>query len=65
MKSLTLVALVLLIIGGLDWGLVGLFQFNLVAILFGTDSLLSNIIYILVGISAVYVLAVVLPKKMK
>ena len=65
MKALTRLALVLLIIGGLNWGLVGLFQFNLVAILFGADSLLSNIVYILVGISAVYVLVVVLPKKMK
>ena len=65
MKALTLLALILLVIGGLNWGLVGLFQFNLVAALFGTDSLLSNIVYILVGISAVYDLVVVLPKKMK
>ena len=65
MKALTFLALILLVIGGLNWGLFGLFQFNLVAALFGTDSLFSNIVYILVGISAVYVLVVVLLKKMK
>jgi len=65
MKLLTLLALVFLIIGGLDWGLVGLFQFNLVAVLFATNSTLSNIVYILIGISAVYMLAVVVPRRMK
>ena len=47
----------LLAIGGLNWGLVGLFDFNLVAALFGPDSLLSNIVYIVVGVSAAYVIA--------
>jgi len=65
MKALTVLAIVLLVVGGLNWGLVGLFQFNLVATLFGATSLLSNIVYILVGISALYVAAVVLPKEMK
>ena len=65
MKALTLLAIVLLVVGGLNWGLVGLFQFNLVATLFGETSLISNIVYILVGLSAVYVAAVVLPKEMK
>jgi uncharacterized protein len=65
MKALTLLAMILLIVGGLNWGLVGLFQFDLVAAIFGTASLLSNIVYILVGLSAVYVAVVVLPKKMK
>lgn len=65
MKGLTLLAIVLLVIGGLNWGLVGLFQFDLVATLFGAASLLSNVVYILVGLSAVYVAAVVLPKEMK
>lgn len=49
------VALVLLIIGGLNWGLVGLFSFDLVAAIFGELSVLSRIIYILVGIAAVFV----------
>jgi len=65
MKALTLLAMILLIVGGFNWGLVGLFQFDLVAAIFGTASLLSNIVYILVGLSAVYVAVVVLPKKMK
>ena len=47
----------LLVIGGLNWGLVGLFDFNLVSALFGSDSFLSNLIYIIVGISAAYVVA--------
>lgn len=58
MKALNTVALVLLIIGGLNWGLVGLFNFDLVAALFGGTvgprSALSNIVYILVGAAAVY-----------
>lgn len=49
------VALALLIIGGLNWGLVGLFAFDLVAAIFGTMSVVSRIIYILVGISAIWI----------
>ncbi len=56
-KGIHWLFLVLLIIGGLNWGLVGLFNFNLVSVLFGTDTLLSKIVYILVGISAVYTIA--------
>lgn len=48
-------ALVLLIIGGLNWGLVGFFNFDLVAAIFGDGSALSRIIYALVGLAAVYV----------
>ncbi len=48
-------ALTLLIIGGVNWGLVGIFEFDLVAWLFGgSDSILSRVIYILVAISAVW-----------
>jgi uncharacterized membrane protein YuzA (DUF378 family) len=55
MKSLNLLTLVLLIVGGLNWGLVGAFQFDLVATLFGgQDALLSRIVYIAVGLSAVW-----------
>jgi len=46
------IALALVIIGGLNWGLIGLFDFNLVAAIFGEGSALSRIVYILVGISA-------------
>jgi uncharacterized protein len=51
------VALILVIIGALNWGLVGIFNgYNLVSELFGPMSGLSRIVYILVGISAVYLL---------
>ena len=55
MKSLNLVTLVLLIVGGLNWGLVGAFQFDLVAALFGgQDAMLSRVVYLLVGLSALW-----------
>lgn len=56
MNKWTLAALILTIIGGLNWGLVGLFDFNLVGFLFGEISYVSRIIYIIVGISAVWLL---------
>ena len=50
------IALILLIIGGVNWGLVGIFEFDLVAWLFGgADSVLSRTIYILVAISVVHI----------
>ncbi len=55
-NSIDWIALVLTIIGGLNWGLVGAFQFNLVDALFGTGSALSRIVYILVGLSALYLI---------
>ncbi|GIO87627.1 DUF378 domain-containing protein [Paenibacillus faecis] len=55
MKTLNVIALTLLIIGGLNWLLVGLFQFDLVASLFGgQDSTLSRVVYVIVGICALY-----------
>ncbi len=48
------VALLLLVVGGLNWGLIGLFGFDLVAALFGDMSLLSRAVYTLVGLSAVW-----------
>jgi uncharacterized membrane protein YuzA (DUF378 family) len=57
MRGLNVITLVLLIVGGLNWGLVGLFDFDLVAALFGEKSTLSRIVYILVGLAAVYQLA--------
>ena len=54
MKILKNTALVFLIIGGLNWGLVGIFDFNLVSFLFdGFSVIISRIIYSLVGIAAV------------
>lgn len=56
LNSLQWIALILLIVGGLNWGLVGLFDFDLVAAIFGMMSALSRIVYILVGLSAIYTL---------
>jgi uncharacterized membrane protein YuzA (DUF378 family) len=53
MRPLNLITLILVIVGGLNWGLVGLFDFDLVAALFGAGSMLSRTVYGLVGISAV------------
>ena len=47
-------ALVLVIIGGLNWGLVGLFNFHLVAAILGVGTALSSIVYILVGLAAIW-----------
>ena len=49
-------ALAIAIIGAVNWGLIGIFQFDLVAFLFGDMSWLSRIVYILVGISGLYLL---------
>ena len=54
MRIVNTVTLVLLIVGGLNWGLVGLFGFDLVATLFGDMSPLSRIVYTLVGASALW-----------
>ena len=58
MRAMNIVTLVLLIVGGLNWGLVGLFGFDLVAALFGEMSALSRIVYVLVGVSALWQLLV-------
>ena len=54
MRVVNTITLVLLIVGGLNWGLVGLFSFDLVAALFGEMSALSRIVYVLVGLSALW-----------
>lgn len=48
------IALVLVLIGGLNWGLVGIFDYDLVASIFGDMSTVSRIVYSLVGVSALY-----------
>ena len=53
MKLVNLIASLLLVIGGINWGLIGLFDFNLVTQLFG-DSVISQAVYGLVGLSAIY-----------
>ena len=54
MKGLDVATLALLIIGGLNWGLVGIAEFDLVAALFGEMSPFSRLVYTLVGLSALY-----------
>lgn len=53
MKALEIIAAIILIIGGLNWGLVGLFDFNLVDFIFGAGGF-ARLIYILVGLSALF-----------
>ena len=55
MKALHMVAYILLFAGGLNWGLVGLFNYNLVESVLGAGSSLTMIVYVLVGLSTVYV----------
>ena len=54
MRTLEIIALVLTIIGAITWGLIGLFDFNIVALIFGgAEGLFTKIIYILVGIAGI------------
>lgn len=54
MKVIFTIAILLLVIGGLNWGLVGLLNFNLVESIFG-NSVVASVIYVLVGVSAIFV----------
>ncbi|MEW5924679.1 MAG: DUF378 domain-containing protein [Candidatus Zixiibacteriota bacterium] len=54
MKLFDVIFASLLVIGGLNWGLVGIFHFDLVAGIFGNMSMVSRIVYILVGLSALF-----------
>jgi uncharacterized membrane protein YuzA (DUF378 family) len=54
MKSIDVVVATLLVVGGLNWGLVGLLHFNLVATLLGDATLLSRLVYSVVGLCALY-----------
>ena len=54
MKSLHMVAFILLIVGGLNWGLSAAFGWNVVDMLLGAGSSVSKVVYILVGLAAVY-----------
>jgi len=58
LSSLDWIALVLVLVGALNWLLVGLFSFDLVAWIFGAMTIVSRIVYILVGLSAIYLLPV-------
>ena len=54
-KLLHVVAFALVLVGALNWGLVGLLKLNLVEAIFGMDTMLTNVVYLLVGASAVYI----------
>ncbi len=54
MKNLDLIAFVLLLVGGINWGLVGAFNYNLVTTLLGDSSMMTRVVYGLVGVCALY-----------
>ena len=54
MKVIDKIALVLIIIGAINWGLIGIFNFNLVAAIFGDMTIISRIVYGLVGVSGLW-----------
>ena len=62
-SAIDILAMVLVIVGGLNWGLVGLANFDLVENIFGVMTVLSRVIYVLIGLSAVYVAATAMKKK--
>jgi len=53
-QVLQTIAMILLLIGGINWGLIGIFEWNFIATVFGYTSVLTRTIYALAGISAVY-----------
>jgi len=54
MKTFDVLAAVLVVVGALNWGLVGLFNFDLVAALLGNGAMLSRLVYVLVGTAGVF-----------
>lgn len=57
MKTLDYIALILVVIGAINWGLIGFFSFDLVRAIFGDMTLVSRIVYALVGVSGLYALS--------
>ena len=57
MKTLDYIALILVVIGAINWGLIGFFSFDLVRMIFGDMTLISRIVYALVGVSGLYALS--------
>jgi uncharacterized membrane protein YuzA (DUF378 family) len=55
LNTLDWITLILVIVGGLNWGLVGILNFDLVAAIFGKMGVISRIVYTLVGLSAIYI----------
>ncbi len=65
MNAVDYLAWVLIVVGGLNWGLVGAFKYNLVDKIFGAGSTISRVVYVLVGLAAVYSVIAVLAKLSK
>lgn len=65
MTKLNRIALVLVIIGALNWLLVGVAKYNVVAVLFGSDSIVSRVIYVLIGIAGLWVIKILYGKHPK
>jgi len=57
MRTLDAIALILVVIGSINWGLIGLFRFDLVSTLFGVNTALTRIVFVLVGIAGLYALS--------
>jgi len=65
MNAIDWIVVILVVVGALNWGLVGLFEFDLVATLFGAMSTVSRVVYTLVGLAGVYKLVTVFTKGCK
>lgn len=63
MKQVSWVATLLIVIGAINWGLVGVFEWNLVDAIFGSGSTVSMIVYLLVGLSGIWGISLLVPKK--
>ena len=63
MKVIDTIALILVIIGAINWGLIGFFNFNLVVTLFGAMSIISRIIYALVGLAGLWSIKLLFAEK--
>ena len=61
LKTISKISLILCIIGGINWGFIGLFQFDIVAWVFGgQDSLISRVIYFVIGLAAIWAISLLL-----
>ena len=56
MSVVDVVVVLLVVVGGINWGLVGAFDINLVTLIFGVGSMFTKVVYVLVGLAAVYML---------
>lgn len=56
LNTLDWVSLILVIIGGINWGLIGAFQFDVVSVIFGKTYMLARLVYLLVGLASLYLI---------